>query len=304
MNHDADHDCFRWLSAPGPSALGLLALRLRPDGNSPLHQQLTPAAKPRRIWLRDDGPLDEVLYTREGDAALVTCHGGAATRQSLEQFLTACGFRPDATLQPWGRPSPLLEALARVRGRLGAELVLEALAAGELPEFAGPLPDVRFLFEPPRVQLWGPVNAGKSSLLNALCGQELAAVAEEPGLTRDVIEGRFEYRGLEISVFDAPGEFPGARGPDADALALAEHWRSRADLVLRLVPPGTQAEPGPGEWIVHSRCDEAPPPQGMAVSVKRPETLEHLKQRLYHHFTSGLKRGPALYAALANQPPS
>jgi tRNA modification GTPase len=51
----------------------------------------------------------------------------------------------------------------------------------------------------------GPPNAGKSSLLNALLGEERAIVAAVPGTTRDVIEETFAIDGVAVRVLDTAG---------------------------------------------------------------------------------------------------
>lgn len=51
----------------------------------------------------------------------------------------------------------------------------------------------------------GPPNAGKSSLLNALLGEERAIVSEYAGTTRDVIEETFAIDGVPVRVLDTAG---------------------------------------------------------------------------------------------------
>ncbi len=51
----------------------------------------------------------------------------------------------------------------------------------------------------------GPPNAGKSSLLNALLGEERAIVSDVPGTTRDVIEETFAIDGVPVRVLDTAG---------------------------------------------------------------------------------------------------
>jgi tRNA modification GTPase len=55
------------------------------------------------------------------------------------------------------------------------------------------------------VAIVGRVNAGKSSLLNALAGRDAAITSERAGTTRDVIEVRMEIGGLPVTLIDTAG---------------------------------------------------------------------------------------------------
>lgn len=61
------------------------------------------------------------------------------------------------------------------------------------------------LLRPIRVGLFGPPNAGKSSLLNALCGRERAIVSPQPGTTRDTVAAEIQASGWALSVNDTAG---------------------------------------------------------------------------------------------------
>ena len=56
-----------------------------------------------------------------------------------------------------------------------------------------------------RIAIMGKPNTGKSTLLNALLGQERSIVSPEPGTTRDIVEGRFTWKGRGITVLDTAG---------------------------------------------------------------------------------------------------
>ncbi len=59
-----------------------------------------------------------------------------------------------------------------------------------------------------RVAIVGPPNAGKSSLLNALLGEDRSIVTDVPGTTRDYVEERLEVNGLPIVLIDTAGIRP------------------------------------------------------------------------------------------------
>jgi len=55
------------------------------------------------------------------------------------------------------------------------------------------------------IAVLGKPNTGKSTLFNRLLGSEESIVSPIPGTTRDVLEGRFEYRGKVIRILDTAG---------------------------------------------------------------------------------------------------
>ncbi|MCA8916715.1 MAG: 50S ribosome-binding GTPase [Planctomycetes bacterium] len=262
---------------------------------------------PRHLWLRPPAGelIDEVMCCRERGGYLLTLHGGPAIRRAVERELHTAGFSA-GQCHPFGEgvfAARTLSLLPEARGAAAVGLVLEAAGQVDalraaldepsaIPSLLEDSSNARFLFNPPRVQLWGPVNAGKSSLLNGLCERELAATGAEPGLTRDVIEGRFEHQGFEIRLFDAPGVWSGGGALDADAQRLAEVWRGQADLTVHLCPPGREAAPVADGWLLHSMADQDPAAPEPRISLYNAASLAAFKDRLIEHFFGPLRRLP------------
>ena len=60
----------------------------------------------------------------------------------------------------------------------------------------------------PIVAVVGRPNVGKSTLFNKLIGQRLSIVEDTPGVTRDRIYSRCEWRGKDFMVVDTGGIEP------------------------------------------------------------------------------------------------
>ena len=88
---------------------------------------------------------------------------------------------------------PLPEEIEETESEFGSETELE------------PVPDLDLESDTIAVAIIGKPNAGKSSFLNKLIGEERHLVSEEPGTTLDAVDSDFEYGGQKYRLIDTAG---------------------------------------------------------------------------------------------------
>jgi tRNA modification GTPase len=93
----------------------------------------------------------------------------------------------------------------------------------------------RILREGLRVVIYGPTNAGKSSLLNRLLGYERAIVSEKPGTTRDTIEEVINLRGIPLRLLDTAGLRDSVDDVEREGMARTSKSLAGADLLLHVL---------------------------------------------------------------------
>ena len=89
------------------------------------------------------------------------------------------------------------------------------------------------------VVIAGPPNAGKSSLLNRLAGDDVAIVADLPGTTRDVLREHLNLDGLPINIIDTAGLRHSEDRIELEGIRRARSEIARADLVLYVIDDTT-----------------------------------------------------------------
>lgn len=151
------------------------------------------------------------------------------------------------------------------------------------------------------VVLAGQPNVGKSSLLNALAGAELAIVTPIPGTTRDKIGQTIQIEGVPVHVIDTAGLRSGpahsideverigiarswAEIEGADAVVLLHDLTRRGDEAYDAADVEIAARLGAPERVLHvfNKCDVAPAhaAPGLHLSAHSGEGLDTLRRAL------------------------
>lgn len=289
----------------------------------------------------DEPPLDEALLVGRSEWVEVHTHGSPSIVSAVSGLLSDQPGEVDPLPERGGGRalthdggSPSLEeraerAAAWTASAIGARVLLDQAAGAlreELTELVDAEPAERRqrlsalaaegrrcvrLWTPTVVAIVGPVNAGKSTLFNALLGEEQAAVTARPGTTRDALGAPAELGGWPVILVDTAGErdlaIPVAMGDpaasvEAEGQRLARGVASRADLVLELSPVGSErvaaASEGPGlagrrlhlESRAAERCGISPAGWG-PLGISALEDPTHARKTIGNLFTEHLGLG-------------
>ena len=223
----------------GPVVLQLLVERCLQAGRTLGLRIAEPGEFTRRAYLNER--LD--LAQAEAVADLIDAATAQAVRSAarslagefshavhaLADALTELRTLVEATLDFPEEEIDFLEA-ADARGRLQR---LRAQLAGLLARAQ----QGALLREGLHVVLVGAPNVGKSSLLNALAGQEVAIVTPVAGTTRDRIRQTIGIEGIPLHVTDTAGIRDEALADEVERIGIARTLAEveRADVVLHLV---------------------------------------------------------------------
>jgi tRNA modification GTPase len=125
------------------------------------------------------------------------------------------------------------------------------LIVKELDKLASTFQAGKLLREGLKVALVGRPNVGKSSLFNALLGQERAIVTEIPGTTRDQLREKFTINNIPISLIDTAGLRETSDMVESIGVERSRRTMADADLVIVLLD-GSQTLTGEDKEILLS----------------------------------------------------
>ena len=144
--------------------------------------------------------------------------------------------------------------------------------------------------EPAAIAFVGRPNVGKSSLLNALLGEERAIVSEIPGTTRDAIDTRLAWGRSEVVLIDTAGirrRGKVAGGPAAEKYSTlrALHALSRADvavLVIDAVEGLTSQDAHVAGYVVEEG-------KGLVIAVNKWDLVADKTDRTFDQYTEWIR---------------
>ena len=145
------------------------------------------------------------------------------------------------------------------------------------------------------IALVGPVNAGKSTVLNGLTGRAAAIVSDQAGTTRDIISTRLDIKGVPTTILDTAGIRDASGSVEAEGIRRALEAAQHADVVVLVVDAATANWPddiklmrryiNQPDLIVLNKEDKGvfcePPAEAMLLSAKNEQDLTKLRNRLW-----------------------
>lgn len=231
----------------GPVVLQLLLARCLQAGKAIGLRLAEPGEFTERAFLNDK--LD--LAQAEAVSDLIEASTEAAARSASRSLSGAFSEQVEALRQRIVELRMLVEATLDFPEE-EIDFLEKADARGRLSRLRSALEEVldrarqgALLREGITVVLAGQPNVGKSSLLNALAGAELAIVTPIPGTTRDKVSQTIQIEGVPLHVIDTAGlRAEHETRDEVELIGISRSWREidNADAVIFLHDLSRRAE--------------------------------------------------------------
>lgn len=128
---------------------------------------------------------------------------------------------------------------------------------GKLEKLIASSEDGKMMKEGIRTVIVGKPNAGKSSLLNVLVGEERAIVTDIAGTTRDILEETIQIHGISLNIIDTAGIRSTEDVVEKIGVSRAKDYAKDADLIIYVVDSSTELDENDSEIIEMLRSKKA-----------------------------------------------
>jgi len=220
------------------AAAGSIAARMRAQSEAALRSAdlVLFVLDARDGVVPDDAAFARVVRSSGVPAILVAnkCEGRAGTDGFYEAFQLGLGEPIAISAEHGEGMSDLNETILAA---LGLKTKVKSKRQEDVSETADTQEAVA-AHHPIRVAIVGRPNAGKSTLVNALLGEERMITGPEPGLTRDAVATDLAWQGRPVRLFDTAGLRRKARiSEKAEQLAASDAVRAIrfAEVVVLLI---------------------------------------------------------------------
>ncbi len=276
-------DCVEFSLHGGRAVLAAVSDALVALGARPAE----PGEFSRRAFL--NGRLD--LLQAEATADLIAAETEAQRRLAIDgagALQIACAKWRESLRHIMARQEALIDFPDEdLPPQVDAQLQRDIAALhGEMLAVLAGAPGAARLREGLEFVILGPPNAGKSTLLNALAGADIAIVSEIPGTTRDAVGARVDLAGVPVHITDTAGLRETADVIEAEGVRRARARGETADLVIAVAaapdpvfpatPPGVEVL----NVITKSDLFGKPPLGFLHVSAKSGAGMPALLRRL------------------------
>jgi tRNA modification GTPase len=217
----------------------------------------------------ENGKLD--LTSVEGLADLIGAETEAQRRQAFRQLKGLLGERAERWRERLIEALALVEALIDFPDEsdvpeklLQPALAIAAELEGEIRDLLAGSHHSERLREGLTVAVAGPVNVGKSSIVNRLARRSAAIVSSYPGTTRDIIEVHLDLGGFPITILDTAGLRDADDPVEQEGIRRARARAEASDLVLWVtdatlkIPTPAAEMMGPDTppvWVLSNKSD-------------------------------------------------